>query len=124
MKCEKGDFGGVKDYNVSIKNRKLLFYGICIWIRLAIAIGAYKLKDKEWFPYIVALVCLMSIYWVKFDKDDCVWWSRKIHYIMICLILLTSIFQVVTKKKTVIIPLLLLLDLIIGIVSSFLLKWR
>ena len=124
MKCKKGDFGGVKDYNVSIKNRKLLFYGICIWIRLAIAIAAYKLKDKDWFPYIVALVSLMSIYWVKFDKDHCVWWSRKIHYIMICLILLTSIFQVITKKKTVIIPLLLLLDLIIGIISSFLLKWR
>ena len=36
MNCKKGDFGGVKDRGVSIKNRKLIFYGICIWVRLGL----------------------------------------------------------------------------------------
>ena len=124
MNCKKGDFGGVKDRGVSIKNRKLIFYGICIWVRLGLVYLAYKLKEKVWFPYLIVAIFLFSLYNVKFDKDECVWLARKMHYIILCIILLASIYQVISKDKRPIISLLVLIDLILGLGSSFILKWR
>ena len=70
MECKKGDFGGIKDLGVSLKNRKLLFYGICIWVRLGLSFLAYKYTTTKWFPYLVAIICLLSIKFVHFEKDN------------------------------------------------------
>ena len=124
MDCKKGDFGAVKDRGVSLRNRKLLFYGVCIWVRLGLAYLAYKLNEKEWFPYLIAGIMLLSLRYVKFNKDHCVWWSRKFHHMMVIIILLTSIYQIVTKDKKPLIAVLILIDLIVGVISSFIFKWR
>lgn len=123
MKCKKGDFGGVKDLNVSLKNRKILYYCICIWIRLGLIYLAYRFCKAKWFPYIIGIIVIILLYFVKFDKAYCVWWSRKLHYIMLCIILIISVIQIILKDNKPLIPLLLLIDLILGISSSFILKW-
>ncbi len=123
MKCKKGDFGGVKDLNVSLKNRKILFYLVCIWIRFGLFLLAYKYYNKKWFPYVIGIIAIILLYFVKFDKDHCVWWSRKLHYIMLCLILIVSVIQIILKDNKPFIPFLILSDLILGIGSSFVLKW-
>jgi len=123
MECKKGEFGGIKDLGVSLKNRKLLFYGICIWVRLGLSFLAYKYTTKKWFPYLVAIICLLSIKFVHFEKDNCVWWSRKMHFIILILVLCTSIFQIITKNDKPIIAFLILIDLLLGLSSSFYLKW-
>ena len=124
MNCKKEDLGGVKNLGVSVKNRKLLFYGICIWIRLGLVYFAYILRKRVWFPYFALGIGLFSLYTIKFDKDECVWWSRKMHQIILCIILLASIYQVISKDKRPIISILILIDLILGLGSSFILKWR
>ena len=124
MKCKKGDFGGVKDLGVSVKNRKLLFYGICIWVRLGLVYLTYLLYNKTWFPYLVAGISSLSLFFIKFEKEECVWWSRRIHKIMLILVLIASIHQIIVKDKNYIISILIFIDLIIGIISSLILKWR
>jgi hypothetical protein len=124
MNCKKGDFGGVKDQGVSLQNRKRLFYGICIWVRLGLVYLAYVLRKKKWFPYSIIVICLLSLYFIKFDKDTCVWWSRKMHQIMVYIILVAALYQVITEDVRPIISILIFIDLILGIISSFLLKWR
>ena len=44
MICKKGDFGGVKDRGVSLKNRKIIFYLVCVPLRLGIAYTAYLIQ--------------------------------------------------------------------------------
>lgn len=124
MKCKKGDFGGVKDLGVSVKNRKLLFYGICIWVRLGLVYLTYLLYNKTWFPYLVAGISSLSLFFIKFEKEECVWWSRRIHKIMLILVLIASIHQIIVKDKNYIISILIFIDLIIGLISSLILKWR
>lgn len=124
MKCKKGDFGGVKDLGVSVKNRKLLFYGICIWVRLGLVYLTYLLYNKTWFPYLVAGISSLSLFFIKFEKEKCVWWSRRIHKIMLILVLIASIHQIIVKDKNYIISILIFIDLIIGLISSLILKWR
>jgi hypothetical protein len=123
MICKKGDFGGVKDRGVSLKNRKILFYLVCVPLRLGIAYTAYLIHKKKWFLHLVAIICILSLYFVKFDKDECVWWSRKMHYIILCIILFVSIIQIILKNNKPIVPALILIDLLLGISSQFVLKW-
>ena len=124
MICKKGDWGGVKDLGVSLENRKRLFYGICIWVRLGLVYLAYLLREKKWFPYTILGICLLSLYWIPFDKDACVWWSRKLHHIMVYVLLAAALYQVVMEDTRPLLSILLFTDLMLGVTSSFLLKWR
>ena len=129
MKCEKKDNGLIKGWGVSVKNRKILFYAICIWIRFALVYLSYIFYDRPWFLYVAAGITLYTIISKSFDKDHCVWWSRKFHYIIRVLIFITAIIQLILKykdneiKHIPVISYLLLADILFGLIYSLLVKW-
>ena len=44
------------------KNRAIIFYSICIVVRLLIASVAYQYKDKKWLPYLILIPSAIVIY--------------------------------------------------------------
>ena len=42
-------------------NRKMVFYSVCIWVRLALYYYIYKNKDENYIPYLVGALAIGSI---------------------------------------------------------------
>lgn len=122
-KCEKADTGMLHVFfkNLNLNDRRLLFYGICIWIRLGLVYLSYKFYKAKWFLYITLIISLLAILLNinKVDKEECVWWSRRFHYMNLWMILCVSAVQLATGNRQQVISLLLLIDVVFGIVYSF-----
>ena len=119
VKCEKGDSGKLKEMGIPLNQRKMLFYGICIWLRLGLAYLSYKYYEHPYFLYLAAIGSVIGILTIRVNKDKCVWWSRRFHHINLWLILYTVLIQLVTKDKKPIISYLLFIDVFTGILTSF-----
>lgn len=99
----------------------MLFYGVCIWVRLGLVYLSYKMYNIKWFLYLALIVSGIALLRNvnRVDKDDCVWWSRLFHYVNIWVILSVSIIQLTTGDRKPIISILLLIDVLFGILYSF-----
>ena len=121
-KCGKNDSGVLKEkYNLNYDQRRMLFYGVCIWVRLGLVYLSYKIYNTKWFLYVALIVSGIAILRNanRVDKDDCVWWSRRFHYMNLWMILCVSIIQLATGDRKPIISILLLIDVLFGILYSF-----
>lgn len=121
--CKIGDYGGIKRFNLTLTQRKLLFYIICIPLRLLIAYMAYKLADKTWFYVLIVIATGIMLNKAKYDKTECVWWKRSVHENITTIIFVTAIIQLLTKNRKPIIAALLLADVTFGFISSILQRW-
>ena len=117
--CAKEDTGVIKAAGASFNQRKLLFYGICIWVRFGLVYLSYKFYDKPWFLYLALIGSILSIITIRINKDDCVWWSRRFHYINLLMILYVALIQLITKDRRPVISIILFIDIIVGILHSF-----
>jgi hypothetical protein len=80
----------------SSKTRMLLFYCICIWVRLFIAFTIYKYSNNKILLYLILLFSIISIY-LNFSKlNEKVWWSRLFHGIISVLLL---VFAIIILRK-------------------------
>ena len=121
--CKIGDYGGIKRFNLSLTQRKLLFYLICIPLRLLIVYMAYKLADKTWFYVLILIATSIMLTKIKYNKTECVWWKRSVHENITTMIFVTAIIQLLFKNHTPIIAALLLADVSFGFISSILQRW-
>lgn len=63
MKCDKNNNGGaVMKMGYSPEKRKMIFLGICIWIRFLIAFGVYKFYRRNELSYLIPIIAGYSIY--------------------------------------------------------------
>lgn len=107
--------------NLSKSQRQLLFYGVCIWVRLFLIYCVYKFWNHWNFRILCIGILLVSIWRLFFTLDQNVWWSKRFHLVMaFCLVVffLTSLFVYQTKLQYPVI-FILSLDLIVGILVSF-----
>lgn len=111
-------------HNLSIQNRKLLFYGICIWVRALIIFGVWKLWPIQNFRIAMILILLFTISRLYQTLNQDVWWSKRFHLFttIILLVLFIASFYYdsnnnLLRKLTVIV---MSIDLLSGIVNSFL----
>jgi hypothetical protein len=87
----------------SSKTRMLLFYCICIWVRLFIAFTIYKYSNNKILLYLILLFSIISIY-LNFSKlNEKVWWSRLFHGIISVLLLVFAIIIILRKNNLVLI---------------------
>jgi len=107
-----------KDYP---SKRKIVYYGICIWVRLALYTYIYKHKDEKYIPYLVGVLSLAAIMNLQssLDNPGNQWWSKRFDLLISVLLLLSCIGVVMGKIDTVYIPILLYASLIGGILQSF-----
>jgi amino acid permease len=113
-----------KFFDISAKdypsNRKKVFYGICIWVRLALYYYIYKHKDEKYIPYVVGALAIGSIMHLKssIKNPGRQWWSKRFDLVISVLLLLSCIGVVNGKIPSVYIPNLLFLSLASGIFQS------
>lgn len=119
MDKEIGNGGLFKKY--SAHTRFLLFYCICIWIRLFIAYMVYKLAKKKIVILCILIVILFSVC-RNFYTNGSVWWCRSCHgYISIVLAVITllSLLDYIDSKY---ISYILVFDIIFGVLYTLIKK--
>lgn len=93
--------------------RMMLFVGICVPLRLAIAVGAARLHTRPGFASVVVAGSLAAIYTTTtVDPGSKVWWVRRVHAAHALAILLLAL----TKPEFV--SYALFSDVLFGILTS------
>jgi hypothetical protein len=104
--------------NQTSNTRALLFYGICIWVRLALVFLVYKYAKNKTLLYSLLAISFISIY-LNFSKiHETVWWSRYVHgidSIILFIVCLLAINNKINKKS---VSYVLLWDVLFGIIYS------
>ena len=99
----------------SARERALLFYGVCIWVRLLLCGAVFHYRAVA-APIVGAMsaiaVCKLA---ADLRMAGPQWWSKRFQLVMALLLLLCVFFR---GGTTVFLPLLLLGSLVGGIVQS------
>jgi hypothetical protein len=98
----------------------ILFYTLCIVLRLFIAGLAYHFRDSYWLPYLVLIISLYTGYRISKNLNGNEWWSRKFHLIITILLSIVSVLIILKKVDGKYISYLLYLDVFVGFTHSLL----
>ena len=104
----------------TVKNRMILFYTLCIVLRVFIAGLAYHFRDSYWLPYLVLIVSLYIGYRTSKNLNGNEWWSRKFHLIITILLSIVSVLIILNKVDGKYISYLLYLVVFVGFTQSLL----
>jgi hypothetical protein len=107
-----------KDYP---SKRKMVYYGICIWVRLALYTLIYYYRDYKYMPHLVGVLALGSILNLQssIKNPGNQWWSKRFDLLISVLLLLSCVGVIIGKIPSVVMPVLLYLSLFGGIIQSF-----
>ena len=121
---DKDTLSGLKNIGVkmNIENRKILFYTLCVVLRLFIAGLVYQLKDKHWLPYIIISFSLLIIYRLYDKIDGNFWWSRKFHMFICSLLIVVSVLKINGYVDGKYLSYLLYIDVGFGFLHSLTIK--
>ena len=115
---------GLKNIGVkmNIENRKILFYTLCVVLRLFVAGLVYQLKDKHLLPYIIILFSLLIIYRLHDKINGNFWWSRKFHMFICFLLIVVSVLKINGYVDGKYLSYLLYIDVGFGFLHSLTIK--
>jgi hypothetical protein len=101
--------------------RRMVFYGICIWVRLALYTFIYYKRDYKYMPHIVGISALLSIGNLQssISNPGKQWWSKRADLLISVLLLLSCVGVIMGKVPSIAMPVLLYLSLFGGILQSF-----
>lgn len=107
--------------DLSVQNRKLLFYGVCIWIRALLIYGVWYLWPSPIFRVVCVLALLLTMYRLYSSIHENVWWSKRWHLLtsMILLLLFTTSFFYDDMLLRELVVIVMSTDLLLGIINSF-----
>ena len=111
-----------KDYP---QNRKNVYYGVCIWARLALFTYIYHKRDEKYMPYIVGILAvgtIMNLYTSVQDPGR-QWWSKRFDLAIAVLVLLSCIGIVLGKVSSIVVPVLLYISLFGGVIQSLFIEF-
>jgi hypothetical protein len=111
-----------KDYP---SNRKKVYYGLCIWVRLILFTSIFYYRKHKYTPYILAVFSLLSIYHYKgnIKNPGKQWWSKRFDLAIAVLLLISTVLVITEKIDPVVMPLILYTSLFGGIITSFFIKF-
>ena len=91
--------GFFKNAGASARMRVTLFYGVCIWVRIAIAF-AVMFAAQAWYTGTMAIVLTASLLFTitELAQRSHVWWNRKVHALMGFAVALSATAGLVTKR--------------------------
>jgi hypothetical protein len=111
-----------KDYP---SNRKKVYYGICIWVRLILFSLVFYYREYKYMPYILGVFSILSIMHYKdnIKNPGRQWWSKRFDLSIAILLLISCVLVVVGKINPVFMPIILYASLLGGIIQSFFIKF-
>lgn len=106
-----------KDYP---SNRKNVYYGICIWVRLILFSLVFYYREYKYMPYILGGFSILSIMHYKdnIKNPGRQWWSKRFDLSIAILLLISCVLVVVRKINPVFMPIILYTSLLGGIMQS------
>jgi hypothetical protein len=114
--------GRIESMGATPATRCGLFFGICIWVRIAVAVGVLAASIKYYNETLIAilLVCGAVVITNITYRPSEVWWSRNTHVAVGISIMISAIVGLATKSYVApfVVFGLLLLDVFSGIARS------
>lgn len=122
MNCNKYSGGIFKKKGYTLEQRKILFYTICIFVRLLLAGIVYHFSEKKELQYLLLITSFASIITInnKINEGGCVWWNRHFHLFISIVLFICSILAIKNKlKNKKYLSYLFYLDVLFGLTNSF-----
>jgi hypothetical protein len=101
--------------------RRNLFYGVCIWVRLALCTFVYMQRAKAWVPWIVGAFSVLSLVnLLRAGNEGRQWWSKRFQTAIAAALLVTCLARILVPRTVpdTALPILLYGSLLGGIAQS------
>jgi hypothetical protein len=106
-------------------NRKKVYYGVCIWVRLILFSLVFYYREYKYMRYILGVFSIFSIIHYKDNIKTAgrQWWSKRFDLTIAILLLISSVLVIRGKIDPVFMPVILYTSLLGGVIQSFLIKF-
>ena len=117
--------GAFEHLKFTVPQRRGLFFGICLWVRLALAIGVVVAGRA--YPRLTTLIVLLSSFMivvangVQQYRHPNVWWSRVTHMFLWGLVSVVSVLVLYQQLPIETLGVLIALDPLFGFFSALVL---
>ena len=110
------------------KQLAMMYYGICVWVRLFMAYTVYNFYDTSFIKILIIIGSLLGVYLnikgLINQSNSKVWWSRKFHLVISVLIIIlicSQLIGIIKNAKPYIVG-LLVTDVIGGLIMTVYVK--
>ena len=103
-----------------VERRRLIYYSICIFVRSALIVTVYYLRNATFVQALVLATALMGVMNLGRRSGGTQWWSKKFQLVMSIIIAIVVILVYFGIVKSWVIPAAMLVSLLGGILQSFL----
>ena len=102
-----------------VERRRLVYYGICIFVRSALIVTVYHWRNATFVQALVLAAALMGVINLGSRSGGTQWWSKKFQLVMSIIIAIVVILVYFGIVKSWVIPAAMLVSLSGGILQSF-----
>ena len=106
-----------------VNRRRVIYYCVCVVIRLTIIAVVYKLRDNVIVQGLVMAGALMGVVNLGGRYEGNQWWSKKFQLLMSCIIVIMVILTYLKYVKSWTIPLAMAVSLAGGLLQSFMIRF-
>ena len=106
-----------------VNRRRVIYYCLCVVIRLTIISVVYKLRDNVIVQGLVMAGALMGVVNLGGRYEGNQWWSKKFQLLMSCIIVILVILTYLKYVKSWTIPLAMAVSLAGGLLQSFMIRF-
>lgn len=106
-----------------VNRRRVIYYSVCVVIRLTLIAVVYKLRDSVIVQGLVMAGALMGVVNLGGRYEGNQWWSKKFQLLMSCIIVILVILTYLKYVKSWTIPLAMAVSLAGGLLQSFMIRF-
>lgn len=106
-----------------VNRRRVIYYSVCVVIRLMLIAVVYKLRDNVIVQGLVMVGALMGVVNLGGRYEGNQWWSKKFQLLMSCIIVILVILTYLKYVKSWTIPLAMAVSLAGGLLQSFMIRF-
>jgi hypothetical protein len=102
-----------------VERRRLIYYGICIFVRAALIVTVYHWRNATFVQALVMVAALMGVLNLGNRNGGTQWWSKKFQLFMSIIIVVVVILVYFGRLNSWVIPAAMLVSLLGGLLQSF-----
>lgn len=106
-----------------VNRRRVIYYCVCVVIRLTIIAVVYKLRDNVIVQGLVMAGALMGVVNLGGRYEGNQWWSKKFQLLMSCIIVILVILTFFKYVESWTIPMAMAVSLGGGVLQSFMIRF-
>jgi hypothetical protein len=103
--------------------RRLIFYCVCVVVRLILIMVVYKLRNSVVVQVLVMLGALIGVVNLGGRYEGNQWWSKKFQLLMSCIIVILVVLTYLKDVESWTIPLAMAFSLMGGVLQSFMIHF-